>query len=86
MAQRLYDDDTTIDDKLSCDQFEIACSCGHKAGVTWGLWSPALKAKALRQLRSRMMCKRCGKRSPTLLFTGYSDGGRMRTVWRYPAG
>lgn len=80
---RTYDDDCTIDDKLSCDQIEVACSCGHRAAPCWGLWTREVKLTPLRKIQSRLVCQRCGKRRPTIAILSYA-GGRMRAVWQWP--
>lgn len=82
---RTYDNDTTIDDKCPSDQLEVVCACGHHSSVTWGLWSRQMQLTPLRQIARRMMCKRCGKRSPTIMINGYgSSGGQLRELWRWP--
>jgi len=81
---RVYDDDTTIDDKLSCDQLSLVCDCGHSCGVAWAHWSREMKFTPLRRLRPRMACQRCGKRNPTIIIHEYGDGGQMRVAWRWP--
>lgn len=81
MTGRAYDDDTTVDDKLTCDQIEVACLCGHTASPTWGLWPRAVKLTPLRKIQPRMICQKCGKRRPTIQITSYTGGG-MRPVWQ----
>ncbi len=80
---RVYDDDTTIDDKLSCDQLEVACSCGYRASTAWGLWPREMKLTPLRKLQPRFVCLKCGKRRPTIRILAYGGGG-MQTVWQWP--
>jgi hypothetical protein len=78
-----YGDDCTVIDKLSCDQIELACPCGHRAAPCWGLWCAAMKQTPLRRIQPRMVCQQCGKRRPTIAILSYT-GGRMRTVWQWP--
>jgi len=81
---RAYDDDTTIDDKSPSDQLEIVCACGRSSHPTWGLWSRQMRLTPLRQIARRMMCSKCGRRSPTITINGYGPGGQMRELWRWP--
>lgn len=80
---RTYDDETTIDDKLTCDQIELACACGHRGSPSWGLWPRDVKLTPLRKIQPRMVCKRCGKRRPTIRIMSYAGRG-MRAVWQWP--
>jgi len=80
---REYDDDCTIDDKLSCDQIEVSCLCGHTAAPLWGRWPRDVKMTPLRQIQPRMVCQKCGKRRPRIAIMSYA-GGTMRAVWQWP--
>lgn len=78
-----YDDDCTVDDKLSCDQLELVCNCGHRAAPCWGLWRAETRLTPLREVQPRMVCQQCGQRRPAIAILSYA-GGLMRTVWRWP--
>lgn len=78
-----YGDDCTVIDKLSCDQIEFECTCGHRAAPCWGLWPADMKRTPLREIQSRMVCQQCGAHRPTIAILSYT-GGRMRTVWQWP--
>lgn len=80
---RQYDDETTIDDKQSCDQIEAVCQCGHRASLTWGLWSRQLQMTPLRKIQPRIVCKRCGARRSTIKISTYQGAG-MGVVWQWP--
>ncbi|WP_292037456.1 MULTISPECIES: hypothetical protein [unclassified Brevundimonas] len=79
-----YNDDVTINDKISSDQLEVVCECGRKSGPAWGLWPQQMKRAPLRQVAERMTCRQCGRRSPTIRINGYGQGGQMRELWRWP--
>lgn len=78
-----YDDDCTVNDKLSCDQIELSCACGHRAAPCWGLWPAEIRLTPLRRIQPRMVCQRCGKRRPTIAILSYREGC-MRAVWQWP--
>lgn len=80
---RVYDDETTIDDKLSCDQLEVVCRCGHRSSPSWGLWPREMKMTPLRRLNERMVCQRCGRRRPTVRILTYAGAG-MEPIWQWP--
>lgn len=86
MASR-YGDDTTVDDLVSGDRLSCLCACGNQ---TWPAWRKLPKEQQftpLRDLRRKMVCKRCGARSPTLVIeTMQGSGSNLVVDWVYPRG
>ena len=82
-----YPDDTTIDDVLSGDRLSCLCQCGNQTWLAWRTYSQKVQFTPLRDLRSKMVCKRCGARSPTLVIEGMrGHGSALFVEWVYPPG
>lgn len=81
----MYAADATVDDLRSCDQLTLNCPCGWSIGPAFATWPRERRLTPLRDLRRRMVCRRCGRRGPRLVISAYGgDAGGMREVWRCP--
>lgn len=81
-----YRDDTTIDDVPFGDQLSCLCACGHQNLPAWRALSKATQFTPLRDLRRKMVCKRCGSRNPVLVIegSGVSQSGYPVVIWVCP--
>lgn len=80
-----YTDDTTPDDVRTGDQCTLVCSCGSTVIPAWQRLPKEQQFTPLRDLRRKMVCKKCGNRSPTVVISGhYGTGGRLQEFWRWP--
>ena len=83
---RPYREDTTFDDLQPGDQLSMVCACGHEAQIAWARLERRQQLTPLRDLRPAMVCRRCGRRRPTLLIQGFKGmGGDLFELWRCPA-
>ncbi len=81
-----YDDDTTPDDIRPGDQCSLVCPCGHRVIPAWKTLPRQQQFTPLRELRAKMVCKRCGHRRPAVVIAGhYGQGGDLKDFWRWPA-
>lgn len=81
-----YQDDTTIDDVPFGDRLSCLCECGRQTWPAWRTLPKPTQFTPLRDLRKKMVCKRCGARNPVLVIEG-SDAtqtGRPKVVWTCP--
>ncbi|MDO9607240.1 MAG: hypothetical protein Q7J26_01845 [Brevundimonas sp.] len=87
MAGRDYRDDTTVDDIQSGDQLWLECPCGHNSMPAWRRIPKAQQFTPLKDLRRKMVCRRCGQRAPNLVIYGF-DGvsSALHVQWCWPAG
>ena len=84
-VSRHYTDDTTIDDVASGDQLSAICECGHTIMLAWRRLPDEQQFAPLRDLRRKMVCKRCGARSPAMEIRGFKgSGSTLYAVWRWP--
>lgn len=80
-----YADDTTIDDVSSGNQLSCVCRCGHTTIPAWRTLPKSQQFTPLRDLRRKMICRKCGARSPTLLIHGFQGtGSALYEFWRWP--
>jgi hypothetical protein len=81
-----YQDDTTIDDVPFGDRLSCLCECGHQTWPAWRTLPKATQFTPLRDLRKKIVCKRCGARNPVLVIEGSGDpkSGWPTIVWTYP--
>ncbi len=83
---RHYTDDTTIDDVPYGDRLSCVCECGHRTWPAWRTLPKEQQFTPLRDLRRKMVCKRCGARSPTLMIESMrGPGSALLVEWIYPA-
>ena len=84
---RHYTDDTTIDDLPYGDRLSCLCECGNQTWPAWRSLPQKVQFTPLRDLRRKMVCKRCGARSPTLVIEGMrGQGSALFVEWTYPPG
>ena len=82
---RHYTDDTTIDDVPYGDRLSCLCECGHRTGLAWRTLPKTQQFTPLRDLRRKMVCRKCGARSPTLIIEGMrGQGSALYIEWTYP--
>lgn len=82
---RPYRDDTTIDDLQPGDQLSMLCGCGHQVWPAWATLPKAQQLTPLRDLRVKMVCRRCGRRRPTVLIAGMKGtSAHLVELWRCP--
>lgn len=80
-----YRDDTTPDDIRSGDQCAIVCACGHSLVPAWRRLPQEQQFTPLRDLRSKMVCNRCGLRRPSIIIKGHFDtSSHLKELWRWP--
>ncbi|GLK49632.1 hypothetical protein GCM10017620_26050 [Brevundimonas intermedia] len=85
MNKSQYPDDTTIDDIQSGDQLSMTCECGWSGEIAWALLPQKQKFTPLRDLRRKMVCRRCGARSPRVVIKGFQGpGSALYTRWTWP--
>lgn len=80
-----YGDDTTPDDIRRGDQCALVCPCGSRVILAWANLPEAQRFTPLRDMRAKMVCRRCGHRRPQIVISGhYGTGGQLREFWRWP--
>lgn len=72
MTGRHYADDTTPDDLRSGDQCRLECPCGHNTIPAWARLPKDQRFTPMRDLRAKMICRRCGRRRPAVVIRGMS--------------
>ena len=80
-----YRDDTTPDDIRRGDQCALVCQCGSSVIPAWAKLPQAQRLTPLRDMRAKMVCKRCGNRRPQIVIRGHhGSGGQLTELWRWP--
>lgn len=80
-----YGDDTTPDDIRRGDQCALVCQCASSVIPAWAKLPQAQRFTPLRDMRAKMVCKRCGNRRPQIVIRGHhGSGGQLTELWRWP--
>lgn len=79
-----YLDDTTPDDIRRGDWCALGCQCGSSVIPAWAKLPQAQRFTPLRDMRTKMVCERCGNRRPQIVIRGHhGSGGQLMELWRW---